>query len=93
MALFNEVAFIAASFLIKDQLWFENKEKHEQHELHLAEQCEYNSPAGNHMFKVNNRNTKRKVWNMFKVNNKDTKTMPLALLSLLLIWTYFTPLF
>ena len=39
LALFNEVAFIAATFLIKDQLWFENKEKHEQHEqkLHLAE--------------------------------------------------------
>ena len=29
--------------------------------------------AGNYMLKVNNRNTRAKVWNMFKVNNKDTK--------------------
>ena len=28
------------------------------------------------MFKVNNRNTRTKMWNMFKVNNKDTKTTP-----------------
>ena len=40
-----------------------------------------NNPAGNYMFKVNNRNTRTKVWNMFKVNNKATKTTP------------FTPLF
>ena len=26
------------------------------------------SPVGNYMFKVNNRNTRSKVWNMFKVN-------------------------
>ena len=32
------------------------------------------SPAGNYMFKVNNRNTRTKVWNMFKVNNKATRT-------------------
>ena len=31
--------------------------------------------AGNYMLKVNNRNTRAKVWNMFKVNNKDTKTL------------------
>ena len=30
--------------------------------------------AGNYMFKVNYRNTRKKVWNMFKVNNKATKT-------------------
>ena len=30
-------------------------------------------PAGNYMFKVNNRDTTTMVWNMFKVNNKDTK--------------------
>ena len=34
--------------------------------------------AGSYMFKVNNRNTRTKVWNMFKVNNKDTKTTPIA---------------
>ena len=36
------------------------------------------NPAGNYIFKVNNRNTRTKVWNMFKVNNKDTKKTPLA---------------
>ena len=38
----------------------------------------YFYPAGNYMFKVNNRNTRTKVWNIFKVNNKATKTTPLA---------------
>ena len=33
-------------------------------------------PAGNYMFKVNNRNTRTNVWNTFKVNNKASKTMP-----------------
>ena len=32
--------------------------------------------CSNYMFKVNNRNTRTKVWNIFKVNNKDTKMMP-----------------
>ena len=45
------------------------------------------------MFKVNNRNTRTKVWNMFKVNNKDTKTMPLlsgiVLVSLMLTLNMF----
>ena len=30
--------------------------------------------ASIYLLKVNNRNTKKKVWNMFKVNNKATKT-------------------
>ena len=30
--------------------------------------------AGIYLFKVNNKNTRTKVWNMFKVNNKATKT-------------------
>ena len=29
-------------------------------------------PAGVYMFKVSNRNTRKKVWNLSKVNNKDT---------------------
>ena len=33
-------------------------------------------PAGSYMFKVNDRNTRTKVWNMFKVNYKATKTTP-----------------
>ena len=32
-------------------------------------------PVGNYMFKVNNRNSRTKMWNMFKVNNKDTKSL------------------
>ena len=30
------------------------------------------------MFKVSNRNTKKKMLNMFKVNNKDTRTTLMA---------------
>ena len=33
-------------------------------------------PAGSYMFKVNDRNTRTKVWNIFKVNYKATKTTP-----------------
>ena len=35
-------------------------------------------PDGIYLLKVNNRNTRTKVWNMFKVNNKATKTTPMA---------------
>ena len=35
-------------------------------------------PVGNYMLKINNRNTRTKVWNMIKVNNKATKTTPMA---------------
>ena len=35
-------------------------------------------PAGNYMFKVNNRSTRTKVWSMFKVNNKGNNATPLA---------------
>ena len=30
-------------------------------------------PVNNYLFKVNNRNTGKKVWNIFKVDNKDTR--------------------
>ena len=36
------------------------------------------NPVGIYLLKVNNRNTRTKVWNMFKVNNKGTKTTQLA---------------
>ena len=29
------------------------------------------NPANFYLFKVNNRNTRKKIWNMFKVNNKN----------------------
>ena len=29
--------------------------------------------ANKYMLKVNNRNTRKMVWNMFKVNNKDSR--------------------
>ena len=38
----------------------------------------FNFPAGIYLLKVNNRNTRTKVWNMFKINNKDSKTTPMA---------------
>ena len=37
----------------------------------------YTMPAGIYLLKVNNKNTRIKVWNKFKVNNKDTKTTPM----------------
>ena len=44
-------------------------------------------PAGNYMFKVNNRNsrTRCELWTVFKVNNKDTRTTPCVVLVSLLI--------
>ena len=42
-------------------------------------------PAGNYMFKVNNRNTRNKVRNMFKVYNKDTRTTPMACSSVFIV--------
>ena len=41
-----------------------------------SHQTNFLIPAGNYMFKVNNRNTRTNVWNTFKVNNKASKTMP-----------------
>ena len=32
-----------------------------------------NDPANIFLFKVNNRNTRKKVRNMFKINNKNTR--------------------
>ena len=46
-------------------------------------------PAGNYMFKVNNRSTRIKVWNMCKVNNKATKTTRVVLVALLLTLNIF----
>ena len=40
----------------------------------VRQKWNYSSPAGIYLLKVNNRNTRTKVWNMFKVNNKVTKT-------------------
>ena len=65
--------------------WHTNTKKHcddwKFHDFNIAGGyfvIEAAIPAGNYMFKVNNRNTRTKVWNMFKVNNKDTKKTPLA---------------
>ena len=44
-------------------------------------------PVGIYLLKVNNINTRTKVWNMFKANNKDTKTT--SMVSLLLILNIF----
>ena len=41
-------------------------------------------PANIYLFKVNNRNTKKKVWNMFKVNNNNTRKT-----SLTSLWYFF----
>ena len=48
-------------------------------------------PAGNYMFKVNNRNTRIRVWNMFKVNNKNA--IGVVLVSLLSTLNIFYTLF
>ena len=52
------------------------------------------NPAGNYMFKVNNRNTRKKMWNMFKFNKKDVNDANVvALVSLLLTLNIFHTLF
>ena len=52
-------------------------------------------PAGNYMFKVNNRNsrTRCELWTVFKVNNKDTRTTPWRRSGVFIdnFETYFTP--
>ena len=40
--------------------------------------CLHQFPAGIYLIKVNNRNTRAKVYNMFKVGNKATKMTPMA---------------
>ena len=51
----------------------------------LASSLTRSFPAGNYMFKVNNRNTRTKVWSMFKVYNKATETTLMANLMFLLL--------
>ena len=50
-------------------------------------------PASIYLLKVNNRNTRNKVWNMFKVNNKDSRMTSMTSFWCLYCWlrTYFTP--
>ena len=45
------------------------------------------NPADIYSFKVNNRNTKKKVWNMFKVNNKNIRMT--SLMSLTSFWCFY----
>ena len=35
-------------------------------------------PANIYLFKVNNRSSRKNVWNMYKVSNKDTKVTPVT---------------
>ena len=46
--------------------------------IHIYKCHQRNYPAGIQLLKVNNKNTRTKVWNMFKVNNKDTKMTPMV---------------
>ena len=46
--------------------------------MYLIWSADHRHPAVNYMFKVSNRNTKKKMLNMFKVNNKDTTTTLMA---------------
>ena len=41
-------------------------------------------PANINVLKLNNKNTRKKMWNMFKVNNKITRTM-----SLTSFWSFY----
>ena len=60
---------------------------------HKGIEKEDSDSAGIHLLKINNTNTRTRVWNMFKVNNKDTKTTPMGShLYWAFIWR-FTPLF
>ena len=48
--------------------------------------------ANIYLLKVNNKNTRKKVWNIFKVNNKNTRTMLVTSFGVLLLTlnTYHT---
>ena len=45
-------------------------------------------PANSHLFKVTNKNTRKKVWNMLKFNNKNTRTTSFLLLTLNIFHTF-----
>ena len=49
--------------------------------------------ANIYLFKVSNRNTRKKMWNMFKVNNKNIRTTSVTSFWCFFCWllTYFTP--
>ena len=49
-------------------------------------------PASIYLFKVSNKNTRKKLWNMFKVNNKNTSTTSVTSFRFFycLFWIYFT---
>ena len=53
---------------------------------HKGIEKEDSDSAGIYLIKINNRNTRTKVWNMFKVNNKDTKTTSVT--QKLLLWVH-----
>ena len=44
-------------------------------------------PVGIYLLKVNNRNSRTKVWNMFKVNKNATKTTPFGVVLVALLLT------
>ena len=56
-------------------------------------QFELSFPASSDLFKVNYRNSRKKLRNMFKVNDKDTRTMSMTSFWCFYCWirTYFTP--
>ena len=60
---------------IDSWIWWTNDSIWKDHWIQWAHN---RNPAGNYIYKVNNRNTRTKVWNMFTVNNKATKTTPIA---------------
>ena len=52
----------------------------------------FSNPANIYLFKVNNKNTSKEVWNMFKVYNKNRTTSSTSFWWFYCkLWTYFTP--
>ena len=60
------------------QLWVKTKYASNFHSVRFR-RLQIPSPGGIYLLKVNNRNTRTKVWNMFKVNNKATGAVLVAL--------------
>ena len=66
-------------------------------EIPNCEKCSRSGFAANtYLFKVSNRNTRKKVRNMFKVHNKNTRTtdvVPVSLLLTLIVFSSFCSVF
>ena len=57
-------------------------------EVHLQTGIDAGTPTNIYLLKVNNRNTRKKVWNKFKVNYKNTRTTSFDVVLVFLLLTF-----